>query len=156
MPNMNSDPLPSIPPIQIHTERVAQLSHNIQEHKANGPDNLPACFLKEVADKIAPALTIIFQASLDQGSLPAIWKTAVVVPIFKKGKKPNPCNYRPISLTCIHSKILEHIVHSSTSHHLDLYGVLCDEQHGFRQKRSCVTQLIMTINDFAECLNQKG
>ena len=153
---MNSDPLPSIPPIQIHTEGVAQLLHNIQEHEANGPDNLPAHFLKEVADEIAPALTIIFQASLDQESLPAIWKTATVVPIFKKGEKSDPCNYSPISLTCICSKFLEHIVHSSISHHLDLYGILCNEQHGFSQKRSHETQLVMTINDFAEYLNQNG
>ena len=84
----------------------------------------------------------------------------MVVPIFKKGKKSDPCNYRPISLTCICSKILEHIVHSNISQHLDLYEVLCDKQYGFCQKRSCErgceAQLIMTINDFAECLNQKG
>ena len=156
LPSMNGDPFPSISPIQIHVEGVAQLLQNIQTHKACGPDNLPAHFLKEVANEIAPALTIIFQASLDQGSLPVIWKTAAVVPIFKKGSKTDPCNYRPILLTCICSKILEHIVYSSISEHLDQYGILCDEQHGFRQKRSCKTQLITTINDFAECLNQRG
>ena len=79
---------------------------NIRPHKANGPNYLPAHFLKEVANEIAPVLTIIFQASLDQESLPAIWKTAAVaiVPILKKGKKSDSCtvyNYRPISLTCI-------------------------------------------------------
>ena len=106
MPNMHSDTLPNISRIQIYVEKVIQLLHNIQAHRASGPDNLPARFLKEVANKIAPVLTIIFQASLDQGCLPAIWKTAAIVPIFKKGKETDPCNYRPISLTCICSKIL--------------------------------------------------
>ena len=70
----------------FHLEGVIHLLCNIQAHKASGPDNLPAHFLKEMANKIAPVLTIIFQASLDQGSLSAIWKTVAVVPIFKKGK----------------------------------------------------------------------
>ena len=60
-----------------------------------------------MANEIAPVLTIIFQASLEQGSLSTIWKTAAVVPTFKKRKKSDTCNYRPISLTCICSKILE-------------------------------------------------
>ena len=85
----------------FHLEGVIHLLCNIQAHKASGPDNLPAHFLKEMANKIAPVLIIIFQASLDQGSLSAIWKIVAVVPIFKKGKKIDPCNYRPISLICI-------------------------------------------------------
>ena len=136
--------------------RVAQLLLTIQPHKASGPDNLPARFLKEVANQIAPVLTIVFQASLDQGHLPDIWKTAAVVPIYKKGSRSEPSNYRPVSLTCICSKILEHIVHSAISKHLEYYQILCDEQHGFRRRRSCETQLITTVNEIAECLNQKG
>ena len=94
---------------------VAHLLSNIQAHKDSGPDNLPACFLKEVANQIAPTLAIIFQASLDQESLPDIWKTAAVVPIYKKGNRSDPNNYRQVSLTCICSKILKHIVYSAIS-----------------------------------------
>jgi len=155
-PRMSGSPLPDVSPITIHHEGVAQLLLNIQPNKASGPDNLPARFLKEVANEIAPALSIIFQASLDQGYLPDIWKTAAVVPIYKKGSRTNPSNYRPISLTCICSKILEHIVHSVISKHLEHYQILSDEQHGFRKGRSCESQLITTVNDFAECLNQRG
>ena len=76
IPTLSTDPLPSISPIQIHVDGVYQLLQNIQQHKASTPDNLPARFLKEVAYEISPSLTMIFQASLDQGSLPNIWKTA--------------------------------------------------------------------------------
>ena len=73
----NADPTPSIPPIQIHVDGIYQLLsniHRIQQRKASGPDNLPARILKEVAYEISPALSLIFQASLDQGALPSIWK----------------------------------------------------------------------------------
>jgi len=134
IPALSGDTFPSIPQIEVHTDGVVQLLSNIQVNKASGPDNLPARFLKEVAYEIAPTLTKIFQASLDQGHLPSIWKTAIVVPIFKKGNRSDPGNYRPVSLTCICCKILEHIVYSSISKHLENNKVLCDEQHGFQQK----------------------
>ena len=85
--------------IQVHSEGVAELLSNIDSGKAYGPDNLPARFLKEVGSEIASALTLIFQASLDQGTLPEVWKQATVVPVFKKGSNTDPCNFRPISLT---------------------------------------------------------
>ena len=137
----------------IHNEGVAQLLLSIQPHKASGPDNLPACFLKEVANKIAPVLTIVFQASLDQGNLPDIWKTAAVVPIYKKGNRTEPSNYRPVSLTCICSKILIILLYQNILSSIIYY--VCDEQHGFLRRKCCKTQLITTVNDFAECLNQR-
>ena len=67
-----------------------------------------------------------------------------------------PSNYTPVSLICICSKILEHILYSAISKHLEHHQTLCDEQHGFHKRRSCKTQLIITVNDFAECLDQRS
>ena len=156
VPSMEGDPLPCIDAIQVYSEGVAELLSNINPGKSHGPDNLPAHFLKEVSLEIAPVLTLIFQASLDQGTLPEVWRQAIIVSVFKKGRCTDPCNYRPISLTCICTKILEHIVYSSISKHLQRHAVLCDAQHGFRPNRSCDTQLIITVNDFADCLNKGG
>lgn len=156
IPVLEGNPLPDIPPIEIHSDGVTQLLHNLKPHKAAGPDNLPSYFLKEVAKEISPALSMIFQASLNQGALPDIWKSALVVPVYKKGSKRDPANYRPVSLTCICSKIMEHIIYSSMFEHLNSHQALREEQHGFRQHRSCETQLITTIHDFAQCLNQQG
>jgi len=139
-PTLPTVSTPSISPIHIHVDGVYQLFQNIQQHKASGPDNLPARFLKEVAYKISPILTIIFQASLDQGAQPKIWKTAKVVPIYKKGNKSDPCNYRPVSLTCICCKILEHIVYSSISEHLISFT-------------SCVTNSMVSVTKGAVKLN---
>ena len=91
----------------------------------------------------------LFQLSMDQGDIPQDWKQALVVPIFKKGDKHQPSNYRPVSLTSITCKLLEHIIDINIMHHFDQHRVLCDNQHGFRKKRSCETQLLSTIQEIA-------
>ena len=88
--------------------------------------------------------------------VPADWRDADVVPLFKKGDKTKAVNYRPVSLTSISCKLLEHIIHSNVMGHLDRFRFLNNSQHGFRQKRSCETQLITTTSDFVDCLNRKG
>ena len=102
-------------------------------------------------------LTDIYQSSIDTGIVPSKWKNANICGIFKKGKQSDPVNYRPISLTCIESKIFEHIIHSHVHvmKHLQQNNVLTDCQHGFRAKRSTETQLIVTIHDLANTI-QRG
>ena len=72
------------------------------------------------------------------------------MPVFKKIDKSLAASYRPISLTCILCKVLKHILASYIVKHLDLQGILYDLQHGFRDKRSCETQLIMLKEDLAK------
>ena len=83
--------------------------------------------------------------------MPDEWKTANIIPIFKKGDHTITDNYRPVSLTSICSKLLEHIanIQQYIFCHLNEFNILCEEQHGFQTGKSCETQLIMTINDFA-------
>lgn len=150
---MEDSPFPQISPVNVTVEGVASLLTNLKPHKAPGPDNIPAFFLKETANEIAPILTHIYKSSLDQGLLPVDWKSANISSIFKKGNRAQVCNYRPVSLTSICSKILEHIIYSSIFSHLKDHHILCEEQHGFQRGKSCETQLILTINDFANCLN---
>ena len=82
----------------------------MNEKKASGPDKISITFLKQSADAITSTLSFIFQQSLDTGEIPQDWKNANTVPIFKKGDRPKPANYRPISLTPIITKMLEHIL----------------------------------------------
>ena len=121
----------------------------LKAHKATGPDGIPPRILKELATELAPVFTLLFNASLKQGIVPRDWRMAHVAPIFKKGDSLLPSNYRPVSLTSIPCKILEHIVHSNMIKHLLEKNILCDHQHGFRKLRSCETQLISFINDLA-------
>ena len=109
------------------------LLHDLKPNKASGPDMIPNHVLKEAAVEIAPFLVLLFQASLDRGILPKDWKHAYVSPIYKKGDRSLPVNYRPVSLTCTRCKVLEHIVYSSVIKHLESNGILSETQHGFRK-----------------------
>ena len=152
----NHSEIPDMSPISVHTDGVAKLLSDIKPYKSSGPDGIPAYLLKMAAFQLASPLTLVLQSSLSQQKLPSDWKIAHVVPVFKKGDRASPNNYRPISLTCLCSKILEHIIQSNMYTHLKHYKILCDEQHGFRSNRSCESQLILTIDDFASCLNNRG
>ena len=123
---------------------------------SSASDGIPGKILKTCANELADAYRLLFQASLNQGVVPDDWKDASVVPLFKKGDRSRAVNYRPVSLTSISSKLLEHIVHSSIMGHLDRFICLTESQHGFRKKRSCETQLISTLDDFSKCLNNQG
>ena len=133
--------------IEITTEGITRLLSNLNPYKASGPDGITTRFLKEFALEIAPCLTILFQASLNQGIVPNDWKKAFVVLIFKKGDRSSPANYWPISLTSVVCKMLERIISSNIYLHLDKHKIFTDQQHGFRSRRSCETQLIGTITD---------
>ncbi len=152
-PGLENSTAPTMPDINVTCNGVNKLLNNIKVHKATGPDDIPARLLKECAPAITPVLTLIFQISFKQGRIPKDWKHANVTPLFKKGDRANPANYRPVSLTSICCKTLEHIIHSQIMQHLEKNGLLTDFQHGFRKRRSCETQLLQAIDDLARALN---
>ena len=76
-----------MPAIKIGLEGVYKILNRLQFHKATGPDKISCHILKEMAAEVAPILHLFFQVSINQGILPTDWKTANVVPIFKKGDK---------------------------------------------------------------------
>ena len=96
----------------------------------------------------------IFQQSLNESKTPSEWKKAKIVPIFKKGDRTKPTNYRPVSLTAVVSKMLEHIVVAQFMDHLAHHKIIHENQHGFRSRRSCESQLLLTTDDIVRSMNQ--
>ena len=76
-----------------------------------------------------------------------------ISPVFKKDEKYDAANYRPVSLTCICCKTLEHILVSNINKHLALDSILTDCQHGFRSQGSCETQLVQFVHDIISNLD---
>lgn len=143
-----------MPDIQISTPGILKLLANLKPNKAPGPDKIYPCILKELKNEIAPVLQIIFTKSLSTSKLPSEWLSANVAPIFKKGDKSAAINYRPISLTCICCKLMEHIVASNLTKHLEKHNILFPLQHGFRANRSCESQLLMFTDELARSLQE--
>ena len=107
----------------------------------------------ETRDVILEPLTKLLTTSLESGKLSDDWKTANVTPIFKKGKKSDPNNYRPVSLTSAVCKLMETVIRDEIVNHVENQNLLSPAQHGFRSHRSCSTQLIEVIHDWANSLD---
>ena len=146
MPTVSRYVEDAIPDIKVDIPGVEKLLRDIKEHKAPGPDSIPNLVLKKCSHNLAPAVTCLFQKSLDSEKLPKDWTDANVSPIFKKGDRHIPANYRPVSLTSVLSKLLEHIICHAMHAHFDQHHVLTNLNHGFRAGYSCETQLL-TVSD---------
>ena len=142
--------------IVVTKEGVTKLLKGLNPSKALGPDELHPRVLKELAVELGPVFAHLFQQSIDTGEIPKEWSLANICPLFKKGDRSLARNYRPVSLTCIPCKLLEHIVCSNIMAHLDEHELLSDRQHAFRKWHSCETQLTTVINDWAKILDKKG
>ena len=122
--------------------------------KASGPDKIPTRVLKEASLEIAPILTDVLNRSIFTGDVPSSWRKGNIVAVYKgKGRKDHATYYRPVSLTSVPCKILEHVIYRHIMNHCEQYNIILNNQHGFRAKRSCETQLIEAIEDIARNRN---
>ncbi|CAM4551596.1 unnamed protein product [Lepidochelys kempii] len=126
----------------------------LDEHKSMGPDALHPRVLKELADVISEPLAIIFENSWQLGRVPDDWKKANVVPIFKKGRKEDPGNYRSVSLTSLPGKITEQVLKESILKHLEERKVITNSQHGFTKGKSCLTNLITFCDEITGSVDE--
>ena len=140
----------SILNLQITEEMVKKELLSLSPHKSVGPDQIHPRILTELADIMAGSIALLFNMTIERGTLPKDWKLAIVSPIHKKGSKSIAENYRPISLTAILCKIMEKFVRSTILQHLHDNGLLSSRQYGFINGRSTTTQL---LNYLDKCLN---
>ena len=148
------DQFPVIEDIDITLNGIVKLLKDLNPTKSPGPDNLSQKVLKETANEVGPLLLLIYRKSLQTSEVPEDWRKANVAPVFKKGQRYQAENYRPISLTIVCCKIVEHIVASNIMNHDEDNNILYPLQHGFRRARSCETQLIEFIDDLTSSLDE--
>ena len=152
LPKCNKFDLPSL---NITTPGIEKLLKKINVSKSVGPDNISNAILKNCASQLAPGLSAIFQKSVDSGKLPEDLVNANVSPVFKKGDVHLAENYRPVSLTSVSCKLLEHVICKHLLNHLEKNNILTNLNHGFRSGYSCETQLLVTLNELLH-FNDKG
>ena len=139
----------------VSEETVIKILSKMCAHKATGIDKLPAKFIKDGAKYIVSPITHLVNLSIHTCSLPTDLKTARVTPIYKKGLKSDPGNYRPVSVLLVVSKVLERIVYNQVNDYLKQNKLLYDLQSGFRDRYSTDTCLIY-LTDFIRMQTDAG
>ena len=132
------------------TNMTLEAIRRTKNTSSTGPDGISYLHLKHLGPHAIRALTDIFNLSITQNTIPNIWKLAKIIPILKPNKPPTePASYRPISLLCNPSKILERLVLNNISAHIPL----APSQHGFRSQHSTSTLLTNMTQTILEGLN---
>ena len=147
LPDLTKERLSSL---TVTPEVVLKKLKGLKTSKSPGPDGLHPLLLSELAHELARPLAHLYNLTLRTGVVPADWKNATVSPIFKKGVRSQPVNYRPVSLTCILCKIMESIIRESILEFCINNGLLSDNQFGFINGRSTTLQL---LNFLEECID---
>lgn len=129
-------------PVFVTQQQIRNKIRKLRKDAAPGPDGITPSILQRLEESVVVPLEIIFNMAIESGDSPQDWKIANVTPIFKKGTKGDPGNYRPVSLTSVPCKIFESIVKDRVMSHLLDNNLIRNSQHGFMPGRSCATNLV--------------
>ena len=144
----------SLTDIEFSREETQKLLEKLDVSSSVGPDLIHPRLLKSCAQILSYPLYLIFMASFYTSLIPREWTTSRIIPIFKKGSRSDPLNYRPISLTSVCCKTMERIVADRLVGYLEENGILSREQFGFRKGMSVEDQLLLTYNDISKWVDQ--
>ena len=131
--------------VQLNKNKLLKKMKKLKTGKACGPDGISPYILNKCAELLCDPLFDIFQSSLDSEDVPLDWRLASISAIFKKGSRSDPLNYRPVSLTSVVSKLLESLIRDEIMEHLEKNNILTSAQHGFRNNRSCLTNMLQYL-----------
>ena len=129
--------------IEIQEENVKENLLRLNRHKATGPDDLPSILLKAAAEEISKSLTDIFQTSARTATLPSLWKVARIAAAYKKDDETGRDNYRPLSMLCTPSKLMEKEVHKILVNHIDINPGLRNPNQWAYRKNSSTEALLL-------------
>ena len=140
--------------INIDEFVVRKMLESLDPKKATGSDGISPKILNLCASSLAKPVSTIICRSLQTATVPDSWKMANIIPLFKKGKRDDPRNYRPISLLPVASKVCEKIVHQLLLEECDELGIIDVTQHGFTKGRSCLTNLLTSRNAWTAAVDK--
>ena len=130
----------------VTPEMIAKKMKKMKDNKSPGVDGIPPKLLKEIVEQISTPLA---KLSLE-GIVPSEWKEANIAPLFKKGPRNKPENYRPVSLTSVVCKLLETLIRDHMVEFLVKHKLINTSQHGFLKARSCLTNLLCFFEEITK------
>lgn len=159
----DNDPIPDIEvsngpvlsTIELSEHDVNSAINNLNTNKAVGPDMIHNYLLKAASPHITELITQFFNKCISKGKFPASWKKAHVTPIFKKGSKESPSNYRPISLLSCIGKLFETCIHKYVLQFLNENNIITQSQSGFMHGDSTTYQLLSIYDNLCSSFDQE-
>lgn len=139
--------------VKFTEKQIFNKLKHIDASKGPGPDSIPPSFIKRCSHVLSLPLQLIFNSSLEEGIFPEVWKSARIVPVFKKGDPANVKNYRPISILSCFPKIFESLVCPVITRHID--KIISPNQHGFKAGRSVETNLVEFVTNVTLALDKR-
>ena len=126
----------------VTPEMIAKKIKKMKDNKSPRVDGIPPKLLKEIVEQISTPHAKCFNLSLEKGIVPSEWKEANITPLFKKGSRKKPENYRPVSLTSVICKLLETLIRDHMLEFLVKHKLINPSQHGFLKAKSGLTNLL--------------
>jgi hypothetical protein len=136
-------------PSEIH-----RIIMGLKNTNSSGYDEINSKFLRLCSQSISIPLAYIVNLSLEEGTFPDGLKKSVIKPLYKKGKRNEVCNYRPIALIPVLSKIYEKVMFERLSNFANKYSLLNEKQHGFRKNKSTSTAAFSLLKDVTDSIDK--
>ena len=140
----------------VTPEMITKKNKKMKDNKSPGVDGIPPKLLKEIVEQISTLLAKVFNLSLEEGIVPSEWKEANITPLFKKGSRNKPENYRPVSLTSVVCKLLETLIRYHMVEFLVKHKLINTSQHGFLKARSCLTNLLCFFEEITKWVDDRS
>jgi len=142
----------NIDTVEFNAQIVYKILRQLKPKRSSGPDGIPGVVLKKLSSSLSAPFAMMFKSFMSVGQVPDDGRSAVVTPLFKKGLPTQCGNYRPVSLTSVVCKIMEKVIVSQMTEYLQKHKIISKQQHGFFSRRSTITNLLETLNDWTLAL----
>ena len=143
----HTPPLTSLERV-VAPEEVEGAIKRMRRNCAPGPDGVPSFWFKDGGEAVVDALTLLLNDVLQRGVWPTAWGYGVIVPLFKKGQRANPSDYRGITLLPLVDKVCRSVLRARLDACIGTHRLLSDFQAGFRAGHSTLDHLL-TLNELA-------
>ena len=135
--------------------RYTSAFKQVKSNESSGPDGFPLLFFHKLSNCLANPFSIIYTSFMSVGDVPSVLRSAYVTSACKSGLSSSVTNYRPISLTCVCSKIMERVISGTVLAYLREHGMIAKQQHAFLSRKSTTTSLLDSLNDWSLAIKHK-